>query len=233
MQLSPDDPVVGVGTMTALDGFFAWEPSDPDAPDPTSAGLEALVQTTITASVVPWLRTSLAALQTCRDGQPHPDDPQWVQAQAALDRNFRLDLQPAARAANTAEIADVVDGCLRLMDPGGFLAVRAMDRAEYAAYRAEHGAPPFYPPSSDGGGHFSVMPPFRNVLDDEDRAVHVLRAALRVVRPGLAIASYPGTRPWDIMDTAARIGSKTGYQALVVELGRGLSATFRNGPAWF
>ncbi len=235
MGLSPDDPVIGVGTMTALDGFFDWEPADPDAPDPTTAGLPELVQSTISGTLVPLLRTSLAALQVGLDGLPHPGDPRWVDAEAALDRNMRLDLDPAARNSNRRDIADVVDACLRLLDPGGFLAVRPMDRAQFAAFDLSQGriGTPIYSCSTDGGGHFTVTPPFRNVLDDEDRAMHVLRAALRVVRPNLLPAAYPGTKPFDDMGTAARLASKTAYQALVVELGSGLSATFRNPPLWF
>ncbi|MFN8184994.1 MAG: peptidoglycan-binding domain-containing protein [Candidatus Nanopelagicales bacterium] len=235
MALSPTDPVVGSGTMTALDGLFDWEPADPDLPDPTTVDLVALAQDTITNVLVPWLRTTVDALAVGLDGLPHPGDPGWVSAQSALDRNFRLDLQPAARLANMTDIHTVLDACLRLLDPGGFLHFEPMDRVTFAAHYTAGGGlgTPIYV-CSEGldGGRVVITPPFRNTLDDEDRAVHILRFALRVVRPSLVTTIYPGTRPWDIMNTATRLGSRTAYQSFVVEVGNDVSSTFRNAPLW-
>ena len=134
MALSPTDPVVGIGTMTTLDGLFDWEPAAPDLPEPSTNGLVALAEDTIVDVLVPWLQTTVQALAIGLDGLPHPGDPGWVSAQGALDRNFRLDLQPAARLANTRDIHAVLDACLRLLDPGGFLFFEAMDRPEFAAH---------------------------------------------------------------------------------------------------
>lgn len=235
MALSPTDPVVGIGTMTALDGLFDWEPADPDLPDPTTVDLVALAQDTITSVLVPWLRTTVQALAIGLDGLPHDGDHLWEAAQGGLDRNFRLDLQPAARLANMTQIHAVMDACLRLLDPGGFLTFEAMDRAAFGVHYTAGGGlgTPIYV-CSEGleGGRVVITPPFRNVLDDEDRAVHILRFALRVVRPSLVTTSYPGTRPWDIMGTAARMGSRTAYQSLLVEVGDDVSSTFRNAPLW-
>jgi len=104
MEIAPADPVVGPGTMTALDDYYSWEPADPDSPDPSTAGIIDQVAGMIDA--VPVIHPSMTIEQLNRwpSGETHPDDPDWVWVKDALQRHFKLDQHAEGREHGIDEV---------------------------------------------------------------------------------------------------------------------------------
>lgn len=69
-ELTPDNPVIGTGTMGVLDADFAWEPSDPDTPDSSTGSLVGLAEQTKDMARV-WVAAAASAVTT----RPMPPAP--------------------------------------------------------------------------------------------------------------------------------------------------------------
>jgi hypothetical protein len=225
--LSPTTPKVGPGTMQALDAYFAWEPSTPDLPDPSSAGLAQLVADVTTDHVLPWMDAAAGMLAQFPTDDPFPANPTWVVFDAALERNFHASLLPLGRAhAIRLLFAPIYDAARRAL-ADGFITVVAKDRAAWDA----DGPGPYRPAGGTAGARFVVTPGFRNVLDATDQAVLISREAFNLAFDGLDTYGFPGT-PRYANNGALAARNTVAYIAFGFELATGLPASFHPRPIW-
>jgi Putative peptidoglycan binding domain. len=225
--LAPPDPVVGTGTMGALDALFGTETSTPDDPDATTNGLAQLVADVTTNIVLKWFDAAIAALQQFPTDQTFPANPDWVAFDAAMERNFHTSLFPQGRAnLIRLRIRPTYEAARKaLTDP--FVTIVTLDRAAWDS--DFHG--PYRPSTFVAGAQILVTPPFRNVLQDNDRGLVVAKGALFPAFVDLDVLGLPMMARYQNYGTLA-IRNVVAYAAFGFELHTGNQAFFQPLPVW-
>ena len=213
--LSPSDPVVARGTMSRLDSYFSHEPADPDTPDPKSYGLTDLAVAAM-ATATKWVDTALFALELWR-GDLLPDQPAWVDYDASLHRNFHIDRSAMDRAHVIGRvILPAFHAVKRAMQPPDHPAfdLVSMDREGWS-----HGNPgSSYPPAVTGvAGQLFLLPPFRNVLTDEQRAAEMIRFAVSA-DDHFRVFAVPGSRRYENLPHEQGLQNQVAYAAFAYEM---------------
>jgi peptidoglycan hydrolase-like protein with peptidoglycan-binding domain len=227
--LQPADPVIGKGTMAALDAYFVAEPADPDAPDPSIAGLAALADDSITNFAVPWLTAATTVLQQWPPGEVHPEDPAWVAFDAALERNFQLSTYGAGREILITRILlPVYKALSAAFGSPRFVTLEELDQATSVGIFGR----PYSPISFSPGAVFHITPPSRNAMTAEERAVAFISAAVRVVHPAAVVAGLPGTPRYSKLTGDVAQRNRVAYAAFAFETATSLAAQFAPLPAW-
>jgi peptidoglycan hydrolase-like protein with peptidoglycan-binding domain len=223
--LQPTDPVASTGTIGALDQLFAWEPDDPDAPDPGTDGLLEVAEAARTLALT-WVGAAEQALAQFAVLDPGDASPARLAFEQALVRNFGV-ADPADRDTVVGLfVAPMMGGLTRLLD--GAATLEPMTRDEYMQVFA----PVYEPLTPKAGLGVAVTPPFRNGWDDTDRTLALLR--------NLARNAYPATWHWAWPGTARYAGlglqqlrNNVAYAVFAYEVATGLLSTARWSPVWY
>ncbi|MEZ5114635.1 MAG: hypothetical protein R2737_00090 [Candidatus Nanopelagicales bacterium] len=230
--LVPNDPVVGSGTIGRLDGYFVWEPTDPDVPDPSTAGLVAVVEAAM-GTAVGWANAAIASLNAWASGQILPADPLWVAREALLTRHLGID--PTTPVARREEVLDEValpalHGVVRaLAPPSPFLVIAPVDRVTFVQ---GPGGGVYAGAALATGAVLTVTPAFRNVWDPVAQAGVVLRAALAPAYPASQVLAFPISMRYVTLDPASRATNRMGLVSLAYETATATPAPFRPIPTW-
>jgi peptidoglycan hydrolase-like protein with peptidoglycan-binding domain len=224
-DLTPDNPVVGRGTMTALDAVFAGEPDDGDHPDPSTEGLGDLAdQARVRAEV--WVRDAATAIATW------PDPPQPGEAVSDLRAGWERALVRNLHLPRTEQDAWWVDHAVRPMLEAlprtlELLQVRPSTRAEFADVSSTYEAVDLLP-----GLVTWLTPPFRNALTRDQQAGELLHFAVAVAYPHARTMGRPGTRRYEKFTTSECAINTWSWVALCREA-RGGTASFPPEPIWY
>jgi peptidoglycan hydrolase-like protein with peptidoglycan-binding domain len=224
-DLTPDDPVVGRGTMAALDAVFAGEPEDGDQPDASTDGLQDLADRARLRADV-WVRDAATALATW------PDPPQPGEAvddlRAAWERSLVRNLHLPRTAQDTWWIDHVVRPMLEALPRTlALLQVRPSSRAQFAEVSTTYEALDLLP-----GLVAWVTPPFRNALTLDQQAGELLHLATAAAYPHARTKGRPGTRRYAQLTTDECVTNTWSWAALCQEV-RGGTASFPPEPIWY
>jgi hypothetical protein len=224
--LSPNDPVVGKGTMAALDTYYAVEPADGDLPDASIDGLLALAESACNAATT-WVDTAAAGVAKWAD-PPAPDavlEPARELFERALRRNFHLDRTAADAHWFTHFLIPMFEVLPEIL---GRLRVEPMHRTRYLET-----APVYIAASLVPGLRITVTPPFRNVLSPVERAGILLHFATMASHPAHArVLGRPGTPRYDGLSTYDCMKNTLSWVGFSFEC-RGGTAGFPPGPIWY
>lgn len=225
--LHPTDPVVGKGTMAALDAAFAAESPSPDAPDPGTGSLPGLAGAAA-ATAAGWARAARDAMQQYNDPDPADVTPGRVAFEAALERDFGAGAGgPGMRDPLIRYyLAPMVDGMAQLLASPNLL---WLDQQEFRSisprtYRACVGMP---------GLTFAVTPPFANVLSDTIRATELMRVAAEFCYYETEIKGIPGTPRFAALTTGDQTVNTFAYVAFCHELATGSTPPIVPPPLWY
>lgn len=224
-KLSPADPKVGRGTMAALDAAFAAEPADGDAPDPTTAGLDALAAQARTTALG-WVGAAQQALSAWPD-PPGPGEQVDLARQAyedSLKRNFHLARTPAEKVYVDVVLDPMLGSLPQVLQTVRFV---AQDRATYRTMAATYETSSAFP-----GLSVHVTPAFRNTLTAVDRAADVLRLSVMFCFPIARTKGWPGTARYAALDTWTALRNSVAWVSFCAEMA-GQPATFRPTPRWY
>lgn len=170
--LQPNDPVAARGTIGRLDEYFAHEPEDPDAPDPSAEGLTELAREAMTLARS-WIEVAIRDLETYTTSTGGDLDEVQVDAEASFHLS---DLNEPFRGVPEF-ILPTYRRAARLLDPGNdVIQLVPVDRFGWAG--EFQGRADYRPMKRRIGARWIIAPPFRNALSPEERAVDTLRFAV-------------------------------------------------------
>jgi Putative peptidoglycan binding domain len=228
-DLIPNDPVVGHETMTALDDWFASEPSNPDDPDASTDGLLDLAEEART-SAKSWAVAARDAL--IQWPEPPPDavdlDPERLFYERALEWSFKLYTEPDQRETLIrVALLPMAEGVIRLLD--GAVTFLAQDRPAMLEQSKTYEAMSQMP-----GVVVVVTPPFRNHLDAVARAGELYRQMAHVAYPVAQVRGWPGmTRRWNGLNAWQQVRNSVAYATFAYEAATGMEPQFRPEPIWY
>lgn len=195
--LRPTDPVASVGTIGRLDSYFAHEPADPDAGDPSENGvLEAVAGAALRAG--PWADAALRDVTMFDPDDERPGDQQWEALGRLLESHFHFSRAGLTRGAALREwIIPVFEHAASVLAEGALeMTVVPMSRAafltahpgiDYLAYR----------PASVGVVEFT--PAFRTGLAPDDQAATVFSLIARGHDERLGVYAFPETKHFEFL----------------------------------
>jgi peptidoglycan hydrolase-like protein with peptidoglycan-binding domain len=170
--LEPHDGVASRGTIGRLDEYFRHEPFDPDAPDPSVDGLTDLVEESM-GTAVTWISAAIDSLNQFPSDLTDSDDPVWLDREERLQRNFQLSQSRLGREASIDQVLlPVFLEAKRALLPPSIFFTQSETRQSYAISFPGSG---YIDLVEHVGGRVTVTPPYRNVLDDDERVCAVIR----------------------------------------------------------
>lgn len=223
--LQPTDPVVSTGTMTALDAVFAWEPVDPDAPDPSTDGLLEVGETA-RALAHTWSSAGLDALRQYSEPDANDVSPGRQTFEAALLRNFGAMGDQERDTLLRHFVFPMVDAMTSVLD--GPIAITALDRAQYAQLTG----PTYDPVAGLAGMIVAITPPFRNAWDHSTRTHALLNAAARYAYPHAWHWGWPSSPRYAGLGVQQRHNT-VAYATFAAEIATATVSTARPAPAWY
>lgn len=224
-DLTPDNPVIGTGTMGALDADFAWEPSDPDSPDSSTGGLVALAEQARDMARI-WVASAASAV-TAWPMPPGPGeelDLERTRYEDALRQHLHF-----SRSADEQDLFDLV------MSPMTNALGRTLDELHFEAHdRSSFGlvSDIYEPLDMTPGLLVHITPPFRNVLTDVERAAQVLRYAVMSAYPPAQIMGFPSHRRYQNLTTVQSLRNSISWAAFCAACS-GTPPVFRPEPRWY
>lgn len=223
MGLAPTDPVVGPGTMGALDGFFASEPDslltiDDDVSDPD-------LLPTIEADIAATTDFLLTAADLAQ-GSPDPGTPLRV----AVDTAFHVD------AASVTDVAVFVDFMVRPALLGaarayntGFLVPEAVTAADLA----QRFAPPHHALTFGAGSAVLVHPSAPETIAPPDRIRAMCRFGLTISVPNGNRLASPGTPKYALDEFSTARHNVNAFIGFAEHMTTGIPPSFLPDPAWY
>ncbi len=229
-DITPNDPVVGFGTMTALDGWFASEPSEPDDPDDSTDGLLELAEEASTLARSWAVAARDALVQWPEPPLDPPDlDSERYYYERALEWSFKLDTESEQREdLIRLALLPMAEGIIRLLD--GAVTFLAQDRPAMLEHTTT-----YEPMNQLPGVVVVVTPPFRNHLDEVARAGELYRQVAHVAYPVAGVRGWPGVVPqrWTGLNAWLQVRNSVAYATFAYEAATGMDPQFRHEPIWY
>jgi hypothetical protein len=228
--LSPNNPVVGPGTMTRLDEYFAGEADDPDAPDASAAALVPVAESAM-ATAVGWITAAIDKLNQWPAGEQHPEDPDWVVFDEALERNLHVGTATAGRETALEEVVLPVFHAAKraLAQPSPFLVLQALDQA---TFRSTFPNSRYFALRLSPGAVATVTPPFRNAMSAEAQAGSMTRVGVSLGHHDARPLGFPGMPRYAGLTGDDALANNVAYASFAFEVATGIGATFVPAPAW-
>lgn len=225
-QLEPNDPVASRGTIGQLDRYFAWEPDDPNDPDPSATDLNQFTSDRMTEAATA-INTALGIIAALRWGEP--DDGSEAAARAALLTHRGIDVAAEAFPASRTLLDGLLTG-MRDTLLGDEITIEALDQAGWEAVTGYS-----FTSAVDftlASRRLRVTPSFRNVLPPLDRLATLLRIAARTVDADMHALGYPGTARYGFLSAGQKVQNTVSIAALILFLADGPFDVLHPPPVW-